>query len=89
MSHILTSLIVLPLICAAITYFSGRSESHGAVAARWVALLSTLAIFALSLTLLIGFDGSSADFQFTEKAPWFAGYDSPFAHAPTAAPPHG
>ena len=75
MSHILTSLIVLPLICAAVTYFAGRSESNGAAAARWVALLSTLAIFLLSLTLLISFDGTSAEFQFTEKAPWFAGYD--------------
>lgn len=75
MSHMLTSLVVLPLICAAITYFSGRNEKNGAVAARWVALLSTLAIFALSLTLLRGFDGTSAAFQFVEKAPWFAGYD--------------
>ena len=75
MSHILTSLIVLPLICAVITYFSGRSETNGAAAARWVALISTLAIFLLSLTLLLGFDGTSAEFQFTEKAPWFAGYD--------------
>jgi NADH-quinone oxidoreductase subunit M len=75
MSHILTSLVVLPLICAAVTYFSGRSEKNGAGAARWVALISTIAIFALSLTLLLGFDGTTADFQFIEKAPWFAGYN--------------
>ncbi len=75
MTHILTSLILLPLICAAIIYFSGRSEKNGATAARWLALIATLVIFALSLTLLFGFDGGSAAFQFVEKAPWFEGYN--------------
>ncbi|MFZ4542033.1 MAG: hypothetical protein ACOYNL_09580, partial [Rickettsiales bacterium] len=74
MSHLLTSLIVLPLVAAVVTYFSGRNEVTGANAARWVALISTVGIFLLSLMLLIGFDGASADFQFVEKAPWFAGY---------------
>ncbi len=75
MSHLLTILILAPLACAVVTYFSGRSAANGAVAARWVALISTLVIFALSLTLLIGFDSTSHEFQFVEKAPWFAGYN--------------
>jgi NADH-quinone oxidoreductase subunit M len=75
MTHLLTSLVVLPLICAVITYFAGRHETHGAVAARWVALISTLAIFLLSLALLSGFDGTTHAFQFVERAPWFAGYN--------------
>lgn len=75
MSNLLTSLIVLPLILAAITYFAGRNEAHGAQYARWVALLGTLCMFLLSLALLGGFDSSSAAFQFVEKTPWFVGYD--------------
>lgn len=60
---------------AAITYFAGRNEAHGAQHARWIALLSTLVTFLLSLFLLGGFDGTSAEFQFVEKTPWFVGYD--------------
>ena len=37
MSPILTSLILLPLVAAVVTYFSGRHAVHGATAARWVA----------------------------------------------------
>jgi NADH-quinone oxidoreductase subunit M len=75
MTHILTALIVLPLLAAVIVYFAGRNEQTGAPTARWLALISTMLIFALSLTLLIGFDGTSAQFQFVEKAPWFSGYN--------------
>ena len=75
MSMLLTTLIVLPLVLAAITYFAGRDEVHGATYARWVALLGTLAVFLISLGLLIGFDGTSAEYQFVEKLPWFPGYD--------------
>ncbi len=75
MSNILTILIVLPLVMAAITYFGSRCEEHGANHARWIALISTLVIFGISVAMLVGFDGSSAAYQFVEKAPWFVGYD--------------
>lgn len=75
MSHLLTSLIVLPLVAAVVTYFSGRNEATGANAARWIALISTVVVFLLSLALLTGFDATSAEFQFVEKAEWFAGYN--------------
>ncbi len=75
MSNILTSLIVIPLLAAVIAYVAGRDEQNGATYARWVALIATLVIFVMSLTLLAGFDGGSAAFQFVEKTPWFVGYD--------------
>lgn len=75
MTHLLTSLVLLPLIAAAVTYFAGRNEATGANAARWLALVSTVGIFLLSLTLLSGFDGANAEYQFVERAPWFAGYN--------------
>ncbi len=75
MAHILTSLIILPLVAAVIVYFAGRREETGAPVARWLALISTVLIFLLSLSLLVSFDGTSAQFQFVEKAPWFEGYN--------------
>ncbi len=75
MTNLLTTLIVLPLVAAVITYFAGRNETHGANHARWVALIATLVIFLVSLVLVAGFDGASAEFQFVEKLPWFVGYD--------------
>lgn len=73
MTHILTSLIALPLIAAVLTYFSGRKL--GANASRWVALIASGVIFLLSLTLVSGFDVATIGFQFVEKAPWFVGYN--------------
>jgi NADH-quinone oxidoreductase subunit M len=78
MDHILSSLIILPLISAVIVYFGGRDEERGAPCARWLALICTTFIFLYSLTLLIGFDSASSGFQFEEKAPWFVGYDINF-----------
>ena len=74
MDHILTTLIVLPLIGAVATYFAGRSEHHGAAAARGMALVWTGLTFLFSLQLLPAFDGASAAFQFVEQAPWFVDY---------------
>ena len=42
-------------------------------AARWIALATTLATFALSILLVIQFNGANPGFQFVEDHPWFAG----------------
>ena len=73
MSTILSALIVLPIAAAIATYFTGRTQGDNA--ARWIALISSLVIFLLSLTLLLDFDTANTGFQFVEKAPWFVGYD--------------
>lgn len=73
MNYILTSLIVLPILSAIATYFLGRSQGDNA--ARWLALIASLVIFVLSLTLFIDFDAAKEGFQFVEKAPWFVGYN--------------
>jgi NADH-quinone oxidoreductase subunit M len=41
--------------------------------AKWIALLTTLATLALSVLLVVQFDPTTADFQFVEERPWFAG----------------
>ncbi len=76
MNHLLTALIVLPLVGAVVTYFAGEScEKRGADIARWSALASTMAVFLLSLLLLVHFRPDATGFQFVQKAPWFVGYN--------------
>ncbi len=42
-------------------------------AAKWIALATTLATFALSLIVTLRFDASNPGFQFVEDIAWFAG----------------
>ncbi|MFC3077986.1 NADH-quinone oxidoreductase subunit M [Phenylobacterium terrae] len=52
----------------------GQSEDPRTVSrAKWIALLTTLATLALSVLLVLQFDPTTADFQFVEDVPWFAG----------------
>ncbi len=48
-------------------------EARAALAARWIALATTLATFALSILLVMSFDRTQSGFQFTEDAVWFSG----------------
>ena len=65
----LSALILLPLIGAFIIMLAGKQDE--ADTARYIALFTTITTFFVSLLLWIGFDSSSADFQFVEKAVWF------------------
>jgi NADH-quinone oxidoreductase subunit M len=53
----------------------GRPEQSAAAdnAARWIALVTTLATFALSILLVAKFDPHQAGFQFVENIDWFGG----------------
>jgi NADH-quinone oxidoreductase subunit M len=42
-------------------------------AAKWIALLTTLATLALSILLVADYDQANPGFQFVEDMPWFAG----------------
>jgi len=54
----------------------GRAEDERTVnAAKWIALVTTLATLALSVLLVIQFDPNDPGFQFLEEIPWFAGID--------------
>lgn len=68
----LSTLILLPLIGAFVIMLFTRGEGEQqASEARYIALFTTLITFCTSLLLWIGFDPSSAKFQFVEKADWF------------------
>ena len=73
---VLSILILLPLVGAAWTLLAGGSEDARADNARWTALIVTLAEFAIGVALWLGFDNSTAAFQYVEKldlfAPWFS-----------------
>jgi len=51
----------------------GKDDAKSAETARWVALITTLATFALSILMVAQFNPNDAGFQFVEEAPWFMG----------------
>jgi len=52
----------------------GRPDDAKVVSAsKWIAFVTTLATFALSVLLVVQFDPANPGFQFLEEAPWFAG----------------
>ncbi|MBY0383695.1 NADH-quinone oxidoreductase subunit M [bacterium] len=65
----LTSLIVLPLLCALILLFIKKENT-----VRWFSLLSSGALFLESLLLLNCFDKTSADLQLVEYYEWLPEY---------------
>ena len=71
---ILSVVTFLPLVGAGLILLVrllGKGEAAGA--ARWVALITTLATLAVSGVLVAGVDASSAAYQFVERYVWFAG----------------
>ncbi|WP_298743256.1 NADH-quinone oxidoreductase subunit M [uncultured Brevundimonas sp.] len=74
MPFILSVVTFLPLVGAGLILLArllGRGEAAGA--ARWIALVTTLATLAVSGVLVAGFDASSPAYQFVERYVWFAG----------------
>ncbi len=65
-SYLLSFITFFPLLgCAAILLVRGNAAN-----ARAIALVTTLIDLAASFVLWANFDGSSAAFQFVERAPW-------------------
>ncbi len=64
---ILSALIWIPILGAAVVLLAGNQRP---VIARWAALLITLATFAISLQLWLGFDTNTAAMQFVESKAW-------------------
>jgi NADH-quinone oxidoreductase subunit M len=70
----LTALILLPLLGALmIMLFAQGENERSANEARYIALFTTCITFFASIYLWLGFDGSSAGYQFVEKHEWFEG----------------
>jgi NADH-quinone oxidoreductase subunit M len=67
-SHILSIVTFAPLVGAALIMLT--SGSNVARTARWIALVTTVIEFAISLFIWFKFDGTIAAFQFVERADW-------------------
>jgi len=68
---ILSILIAIPAIGAALVFLA-RNHS---TAAKYIALAATLITFVVSILLLVYFDKTTAEFQFTENYPWIPDYN--------------
>jgi len=70
MSNLLTILILLPvagaLALVGYSFVSSRKEEHY----RWIALIVTIATFAISLLLLSGAGAYGAEFRFEQNISW-------------------
>ncbi len=71
---ILTSLLLLPALGAALLFFFARGDdAASAQKARWMALATTVVTFAASLIMLLpAFDNTTAAYQFVERKEWLA-----------------
>jgi len=69
---VLSLVTFLPLAGALILAGVRGEEAAVARNARWITLWTTLITFALSLVLVINFDGSNPGFQFEERHSWLA-----------------
>jgi len=72
---LLSLLTFLPLAGALFIATVRGDEATIARNARWTALWTSLIVFVLSLWLWFGFDRSSAEFQFVEKAAWLPAFN--------------
>ena len=66
---ILSLMLLVPLVGAVLCMFSGAS------AARWIALVATLVDLVLGIVLWANFQIDGAQWQFTERANLFAGFE--------------
>jgi NADH-quinone oxidoreductase subunit M len=77
MTGILSLITFAPLIgvgAILLLRFVGKADDPKAVnAAKWIALVTTLATLALSVLLTADYDPANPGFQFVEDAVWFAG----------------
>ena len=73
---LLSLLVWLPIVGALPVLLAGARRAR---AARWIALLVSLATFAVSLLMLRGFNADSAAMQFTESHVWIAALNAHYA----------
>jgi len=78
MPYVLSVITFLPLVGAALILGLRMVSRDGEPArvvsgARWISLITTLVVLALSVWLVAAFDPAEPGYQFVEQARWFAG----------------
>jgi NADH-quinone oxidoreductase subunit M len=72
---LLSVLIWLPIAGGVLLLALGEKHVN---AARWVALLVALATLGFSIPLYLGFDGSTAAYQFQQVLPWIPAFNADY-----------
>ncbi len=70
---LLSLVIWLPIIGGLVVLAIGASGNNNAV--RWASLLTSIAVFLVSLPLWFSFDTTTADMQFVEKVAWIPAFN--------------
>ena len=65
---LLSIAIWLPILAGVLLLALGRDDNANLV--RWVALVASIAAFAVTIPLITGFDAGTAAMQFQENLPW-------------------
>ena len=75
MSHlpILSIVTFLPMVAGLFILLAGGDTQTRANTARWVALIATVVDLVIAIYIWTQFDGSTAAFQFVERAQWLGG----------------
>jgi len=73
LSHLLSILILMPLLVGVLCFLVGEKE------AKALALVASLATFVLSLGLWVGYDPSGVAFQFVEQVRWIPEFGVSYA----------
>src|SRR6476469_7848974 len=76
MPHLLTVLILLPTIGALAAVLYSLFPSHREDHYKWIALLTTISTFGISLLLLTGLGASTTAFQFEDNVLWIGSIGS-------------
>jgi NADH-quinone oxidoreductase subunit M len=74
-SNLLSVVIFLPLAGAVLIGLMPKNDQL----TRWLALATSLAVFAVSLLLWVRFDPSTHEFQFVERMPWIPAFNIEYA----------
>ena len=64
----------LPLAGAILLLLVGNADGRRNGLIRWLALAVSVAVFAVTLGIWLGFESTSADFQFVERVPWIPSF---------------
>jgi NADH-quinone oxidoreductase subunit M len=73
-NSLLSILVWLPILGGVLVLLLGERVA----AARWAALLVSIATLAFSIPLYLGFDGSTADYQFQQVLPWIPAFNASY-----------
>ncbi len=71
---LLSLVTFLPLLGALVLLLIRGTSESAARNSRWIALWTSLVVFALSIGLWLGFDPHLGGFQFEERAAWMPGF---------------